>query len=113
MEIVSGTAKGADLLDVTKRFDLYDDTDYDEVVEYLFEADEELFQITKGDDGVYDVTGKPLKKIFDMTDFKRDQSVKRFARQLRSIGIDRKLRELGVVNGDLVRIFEYEFEFVD
>ena len=105
--------KTADLLDVTKRFDLYDDTDYDEVVEYLFEADEELFQITKGDDGVYDVTGKPLKKIFDMTDFKRDQSVKRFARQLRSIGIDRKLRELGVVNGDLVRIFEYEFEFVD
>ena len=105
--------KTADLLDATPRFDLYDDTDYDQVVEYNFEAEDEFFTITLGDDGIYDVTGAPLKKIFDMTDFKHDQSVKRFARQLRSIGVDRALREKGVQNGDTVRIFEFEFEFID
>jgi GTP-binding protein len=105
--------KTADLLDQTPRFDLYEDTDYEEVVEYTFKADEEIFNIRLGDDGVYEVYGKPLRKIFEMTDFTKDQSVKRFSRQLRSLGVDAKLRDLGVQNGDTVRIFEFEFEFVD
>jgi GTP-binding protein len=105
--------KTADLLDVTKRFDLYDEEDYEQVVEYTFTAEEEIFKIKKGDDGVYEVFGGPLRKIFEMTDFSKDQSVKRFSRQLRSLGIDAQLRDLGVQNGDTVRIFEYEFEFID
>ena len=105
--------KTADLLDDTKRFDLYEDDDFERVVEYTFEANEELFVITRSEDGVYDVTGGPLRKIFEMTDFTKDQSVKRFSRQLRSLGIDAKLRDLGVKNGDTVRIFKFEFEFID
>jgi len=105
--------KTADLLDATRRFDLYDDDDYERVVEYTFEANEELFIITRSDDGVYDLTGGPLRKIFEMTDFTKDQSVKRFSRQLRSLGIDARLRDLGVKNGDTVRIFDFEFEFID
>lgn len=105
--------KTMDLLENTKRFDLYDEVDYDEVVEYTFEADEEVFNVRCGDDGVYEVYGKPLKKIFDMTDFSKDQSVKRFSRVLRSLGVDAKLRELGVENGDTVRVFDFEFEFID
>lgn len=105
--------KTADLLDKTKRFDLYDDTDYDEVVEYTFTPDEETFHIKMADDGVYELFGGPLQKIFDMTDFSKDQSIKRFSRIIRSLGIDAKLRDLGVKNGDTVRIFDYEFEFVD
>lgn len=105
--------KTMDLLENTKRFDLYDETDYEQVVEYTFTPDEEIFTITQGDDGVYEVNGAPLRKIFEMTDFSKDQSVKRFSRQLRSLGIDAKLRDLGVKNGDTVRIFEFEFEFID
>ena len=105
--------KTADLLEATKRFDLYDEVDFDKVVEYTFSPDEEVFQIQKSDDGVYNLVGKPLRKIFDMTDFSKDQSVKRFSRILRSLGIDAELRKQGVQNGDTVRIFSYEFEFID
>jgi GTP-binding protein len=105
--------KAADLLDQTPRFDLYKEQDYEEVVEYTFTPNEKLFEIELADDNVYQVTGKGLEKIFLMTDFSKDQSVKRFARQLRGLGIDAALREKGVQNGDTVRIFDYEFEFVD
>ncbi len=105
--------KTADLLDNTKSFELYEDDDYEEIVEYTFTPDEILFEINLGDDGVYDVTGSRLRKIFEMTDFSRDQSIKRFSRILRSLGIDRELREKGVKNGDTVRILDFEFEFVD
>jgi len=105
--------KTADLLDKTDSFELYEEADYEDIVEYTFTREETLFEIKLGDDGVYDLTGERLKKIFLMTDFSKDQSIKRFARILRSLGIDKELRDKGVKNGDTVRIFEYEFEFVD
>ncbi len=105
--------KTMDLLEKTKATDLYNKEDYEEVVEYKFTPDEEVFKIHKGDDGVYDVTGVPLRKIFDMADFSKDQGIKRFSRQLRTLGVDAELREMGVQNGDTVRIFDFEFEFVD
>lgn len=105
--------KTADLLEQTPRFDLYSEQDMDEVVEYTFTPEEKLFDIHLADDNVFEVTGKGLEKIFLMTDFSKDQSVKRFARQLRGLGVDDALRKKGVQNGDTVRIFDYEFEFVD
>ncbi len=105
--------KTYDLLSNTKYFDLYDEEDYDKVVEYTFTGEEQVYEINLGEDGIYEVTGKPLRKIFEMTDFSKDQSVKRFARQLRSLGIDQELRDLGVKNGDTVRIFDFEFEYID
>jgi len=39
--------------------------------------------------------------------------VKRFARQMRFLGVDEALRAKGVQNGDTVRICGSEFDFVD
>lgn len=105
--------KIADTLAVTEQFSLYEDDEEEAVVEYKFEEEEAFFTITRGDDGIYDVTGDRLYKLFVMTDFSSDTSIARFARQLRSHGLDDELRKLGVQNGDIVRIFAYEFEFID
>ena len=34
-----------------------------------------------------------------------------FAKRIRDLGVDEKLKELGVQDGDTVLIFNYEFEF--
>ena len=52
-------------------------------------------------------------KLFNMTNFDRDESVMKFARQLRGMGVDESLRARGAKDGDLVRIGKFEFEFVD
>ena len=54
-----------------------------------------------------------LMKLFNMTNFDRDESVMKFARQLRGMGVDEALRARGAKDGDLVRIGKFEFEFVD
>ena len=54
-----------------------------------------------------------IEKLFKMTDFSREESVRRFARQLRGMGVDEALRERGAKDGDIVKLFEYEFEFID
>jgi GTP-binding protein len=85
----------------------------EDIVEYTFKKKEKPFVITRGDDGIYDVEGETLRRIFEMTDFTKDQSVKRFARQLRQLGVDKALRDEGVKSGDTVRIFGFAFDFTD
>ena len=105
--------KIADLLEVTQEFSLFEEDEREVEVNYDFKPDEPMFTITKGDDGVYDVSGDRLYRIFLMTDFNIETSIARFARQLRSFGVDDELRKLGIKNGDSVRVFDFEFEFID
>ena len=83
------------------------------VKNYTLESEEPDFILTKQEDGSFDLTGTKLKLIFERTDFTKDEAVKRFARQLRSMGIDEALRKEGAKNHDTVRIFTYEFEFIE
>ncbi|MGD9887404.1 MAG: GTPase ObgE [Bacilli bacterium] len=101
----------ANLLDSVK-IDQFKDDLVNQVVEYRF-TPEQPFVIEKDEQGVYNVSGPMVKKYFDATDFTRDENIKMLARRLRNLGVDNELRQLGVKNGDLVRIFGYEFEFLD
>ncbi|MFC5542204.1 GTPase ObgE [Ureibacillus suwonensis] len=104
----------ADLLEVTPYFELHDIADEsDATVLYKHEKKERDFAITRDDDGAYVLSGDTIERLFKMTDFSRDESVRRFARQLRHMGVDDALRERGAQDGDTVRILDYEFEFIE
>ena len=107
--------KIADLLEATKdiNFDEEDELDGVHRVMYKHEKSVDHFEITRDDDGAYVVSGNAIERLFKMTDFTRDASVKRFARQMRTMGIDDALRERGAKNGDTVRIMRGEFEFIE
>ncbi|MDC3415659.1 GTPase ObgE [Aquibacillus salsiterrae] len=85
----------------------------DERVVYRHQKEEQEFHITRDPDGAFVLSGIKLEKLFKMTDFNRDESIRRFARQLRGMGVDEALRERGAVDGDTVRLLDYEFEFVE
>ncbi|WML45534.1 GTPase ObgE [Neobacillus sp. PS3-40] len=80
---------------------------------YKHEAEPEAFTITRISDGSFVVKGEKVEKLFKMTDFSREESVRRFSRQLRGFGIDDALREKGAKDGDIVRLLEFEFEFIE
>jgi len=105
--------KVADLLEVTEPFALADEEEEEEVVVYRHEPKDAPFEITRDMDGTFKLVGEELERLFIMTDFTHEQSVRRFARQLRKLGVDDALRERGIQDGDIVRIQEFEFEFVD
>ena len=104
--------KIADTLENTEEFSLFEEDELD-VVEYGLKEEKKFFNIEKDSDGVFNVTGEKLLRLFEMTDFDSDTGRARFARQLRTYGLDDELRKLGVKNGDTVRIFDFEFEFID
>lgn len=107
----------ADLLETTPEFPMHEigneDEDENRSVLYKHEAEPENFKITRDDDGAFVLSGYTLERLFKMTDFNFDQSVRKFARQMRGMGVDDALRERGAKDGDTVRILDFEFEFLE
>ena len=109
--------KVSDILDNTDPNILYElDTEEESMenrVLYKHKPKDETFKITRDDTGAYVVSGPGIERAFLMTDFNRDASVRRFAQQMRSMGVDDALRDRGCKNGDTVKILKGEFEFVE
>lgn len=80
---------------------------------YKHEADPEAFYITREPDGSFVVSGEKVEKLFKMTNFQTEESVRRFSRQLRGLGVDEALRQKGAKDGDTVKLLDFEFEFVE
>ena len=104
----------ADLLEVTPEFPLYEDEVVEEeTVRYGFQPEGPEFTIDREPDASWVLSGEKLEKLFEMTNFDHDETVMRFARQLRGMGVDEALRARGAKDGDIVRIGNFEFEFVE
>lgn len=105
----------ADKVDKTPEFPLdheEEDLSVNRVV-YRHEQQEAEFTISRGLDGAFELAGSKIEKLFKMTDFSREESIRRFARQLRAMGVDDALRERGAKHGETIRLMDYEFEFID
>ncbi len=63
------------------------------------------------DEEVYVVDGVSIERLVYSTDFEDIDSLRRFQDILRKKGVFDQLRELGIQDGDTVRIFDFEFEF--
>lgn len=106
----------ADLVENTPEFPLIEEVEEESDVNrvmYKHEKAEQEFEISRESDGSFVITGDSIERLFKMTDFSREESVRRFARQMRGMGIDDALRERGAKDGDTVKLLEFEFEFVE
>ncbi|RSL29504.1 GTPase ObgE [Salibacterium salarium] len=103
----------ANLVDTTPEFPMYDEEEKEQRVVYRYEKKEDPFTISRDDDGAFVISGDEIEKVFKMTDLSRDESVNRFSRKMRHMGIDEALRKKGAKDGDIVRLLDFEFEFIE
>lgn len=101
----------ADLLDNSEMEPLYDETSFESHVLYKFQNDKP-YTITKDGD-VWVLQGSEIEKLFKMTKFTEEESVARFARKLRGMGVEDELEKMGAQRGDEVQILDYIFLFKD
>lgn len=101
----------ADELDKIEVNNIYDENEFESFIMYKFK-DEKPYTITKDDD-VWVIKGEEIEKLFKMTKFTEDESVLRFARKLRGMGVEDELEKAGAKRGDDVQILDYMFTFKD
>lgn len=73
--------------------------------------DEAGLKIEVDEDGIYVVTGKELRRIMYSVNFDDMESLQFFQAQMEAKGVFDMLREAGIEDGDIVKIYELEFEF--
>jgi len=82
-----------------------------------FEADDEdpdYRTVTAEFDGRdYQLGGKQLEKIFNSTNFNDAGSVRYLYKYIEKSGAMDKLKEMGIEDGDIIRIKDFEFEYFD
>lgn len=98
-----------DLVINTKDDVLFEDDVQESHVLYKFKK-EKPFTILK-ENNIYIIKGDKIEKLFKMTNFNTEEAFVRFSNKLRRMGIDEELEKMGIQEGDIVRILDYEFEW--
>ncbi len=91
--------------------ELYTEEDYASHVVYKYEI--QLPFTIKKVDGMWRVSGSEITKLFKMTKFTEDESVARFSRKLKGMGVEEALINAGANLQDDVEIEGYVFKFKD
>lgn len=99
----------AKILKTLPRENLYEDEKFESHVLYKFE-EEKPFEVFKEND-VYVLKGKKIEKLFNMSRLDTDEAILRFSNKIKKMGVDDKLKEMGIQEGDIVKILDFEFEF--
>lgn len=102
--------KLADMLENAVLEPLYEENNFESHIVYKFN-EKKPFTITRDDSGVWILKGEEIEKLLKMTKFQEDESVDRFARKLRGMGVEDELERLGAKRGDDVQILDYMFTF--
>ena len=99
----------SDLVKNTKEEILYDEEVQEKHVLYKFKKEKPFTIIKDGNDFV--IKGEQVEKIFKMINFNTEEAISRFAKKLRNMGVDEELEKMGVKEGDIIKILDYEFEY--
>ena len=83
----------------------------EEAVRKVVVKKSEPFTIMQLEEHVWQVKGQKIEELVAMTDFDREESVKRLQRIMIKMGIEEELRERGALDGDSIIIGKMEFEF--
>jgi len=76
--------------------------------------DPRAFTISRTDDGGYKVNGNAIERAAKMTFWEYEGSVRRFQKMMETLGVEERLREMGIENGDTVYIGDdHELEWQD
>lgn len=78
---------------------------------YTLENKDE-FTINK-EDGIYVVDGPAVQKIMRRVNLEDNESMHYFQKCLEELGVNKKLKEVGVQEGDTVRVVDWELEWYD
>jgi len=84
--------------------------DADDVVVYTAK-EEKPFEIRKEGD-VYVVEGNWVRKLVNSTNFNNHESLQYFQRAIKRIGIVDALENMGISEGDTVRMYDLEFDYI-
>ena len=86
--------------------------EYEDKKVYKLEEKEEEYIIRK-EEGVYIIEGEPVERIMRRVNIADNESLYYFQKHLEELGVNERLKQMGIKEGDIVKINDYELEWED
>lgn len=83
----------------------------EEKVIYTLEDDEEEKIDIKVENGIYIVSGNPIERLLGRVNLEDNESLYYFQKSLKNLGVDERLRKMGIKEGDTVKFVDWEMEW--
>lgn len=79
---------------------------------YTLEEKQDQWSI-KEENGVFIVSGKAVERLMGRVNIEDNESMHYLQKSLKNLGIDQKLKEMGVCEGDTVILADWELEWYE
>ena len=79
---------------------------------YTLKEEAEGFDVRK-EDGMYVVDGPAIQKIMSRANLEDNESLYYFQKSIRFLGVEDRLKEMGIQEGDTVKFIDWEMEWYD
>lgn len=87
----------------------------DDLIEYetkkVYKLEEDNDYTIRKEDGMYIIDGEPVERIMRRVNIADNESLYYFQKHLEELGVNERLRKMGVKEGDIVKIADYELEW--
>ena len=103
-ELIDSVAK------ILKTLPKEDLIDIEDKIVYTLEDKKDEWKIEKVD-GVFKVTGKAIQRLMGRINIEDNESIYYLQKSLKNMGVDDKLKEMGVCEGDTVILDDWELEW--
>ena len=102
-----------DLLETTPKFPLFDEEEQEiDYKKYSLEEVEKEFEIIKLKPHLYQIVGDKIIKFYKMTNISTDEGMMKLMSRLRALRVEDELEKMGAVDGDIVLLEDFEFEYL-
>ena len=79
---------------------------------YTLEEEKEDYTI-RIEDGVYQVEGPAIEKLLAKVNMEDNESLYYFQKNIKKMGVEEKLKRMGIKEGDTIRFIVWEFEYYE
>ena len=100
----------SEILKELPKEELYEEVESEKV--YTINKNKEDFTITKKD-GIYLVEGEAIEKLLKRVNMEDNESLYYFQKSIKNLGVEERLKAMGIKEGDTVKFIIWEFEWYD
>lgn len=116
-KISAATGEGVDELmnrvtEVLKELPKEELVEVDERIVYTLDEEKDEFTVTK-EENDFIVEGPAAERLMGRINIGDNESMHYFQKSIRELGIEERLKQLGIKEGDTVKFLEWEFEWYD
>ncbi len=104
----------ADEIEKTPEFHIFDNDNLDDIKIYSYEQERSPdFIITRLGQNTWKISGDRVESIYQRTNLSTDDGILYLLSILRKMGVEKALSEMGVKQGDTVKLCDFEFDYYD